>query len=179
MRRKNLLVTGRPGIGKTTLIRRLAEELRPWRPIGFYTEEIREEGTRKGFELVSLSGERSLLAHVDLESRYHVGKYRVDTLALDRFVGDISLFDPDVRVIVIDEIGPMEVLSWVFRRTIEKVLDASPVCIATAAYRGDRFIDGIKQRLDVRIYEMTRENRSRLLAEIREDAVALLGESPA
>ncbi|MDI6718730.1 MAG: nucleoside-triphosphatase [Methanomicrobiales archaeon] len=179
MRRKNLLVTGRPGIGKTTLIRRLAGELRPWRPIGFYTEEIREGGMRKGFELVSLSGERGLLAHTDLESRYHVGKYRVDTLALEQFVGGIPLSDPDVRVIVIDEIGPMEILSWVFRRTVEKVLDAPPVCIATAAYRGDRFIDGIKQRPDVRIYEMTRENRSRLLAEIRADAVALLGEPPA
>jgi nucleoside-triphosphatase THEP1 len=65
----------------------------------------------------------------------------------------------------------MEILSEVFRRTIEKVLDAPASCIATAAYRGDRFIDGIKRRPDVRIREMTSENRGRLITEIRDEDV--------
>jgi nucleoside-triphosphatase len=172
---KNLLITGRPGIGKTTLIRQLAEALRPYRPAGFYTEEIREGGERKGFELVSLAGERSQLAHVDLESRYRVGKYRVDTLALDRFLGQLSLLEPTLRLVIIDEIGPMEILSEIFRRTVEKVLDSPVPCIATAAYRGERFIDGIKRRSDVRIREMTAENRNRICAEIRDEVVAQLG----
>jgi nucleoside-triphosphatase len=57
---KNILITGQPGIGKTTLIKKLATELADLRPVGFYTEEIRENGVRRGFELVSLSGQRGL-----------------------------------------------------------------------------------------------------------------------
>jgi len=61
--RKNLLVTGLPGVGKTTLIRKPAESLKSLRPVGFYTEEMREGGERKGFELVSLEGKRGVLSH--------------------------------------------------------------------------------------------------------------------
>ena len=59
--KKNILITGLPGIGKTTLIRRLYEELKDTHPVGFYTGEIRENGVRKGFELISLDGRRGLL----------------------------------------------------------------------------------------------------------------------
>jgi Cdc6-like AAA superfamily ATPase len=57
--KKNLLITGLPGVGKTTLIRKLSEELKDLHPAGFYTQEIREEGVRKGFELISLDGEHT------------------------------------------------------------------------------------------------------------------------
>ncbi len=56
--KKNLLVTGLPGVGKTTLIKKLSEALKDFHPVGFYTEEIRERGERKGFELISLEGKK-------------------------------------------------------------------------------------------------------------------------
>jgi len=76
--KKNLLITGLPGVGKTTLIKKLSEALKGFHPIGFYTEEIREEGVRGGFELIDLDGRRGLLSHRDIRSPYKVGQYRVD-----------------------------------------------------------------------------------------------------
>jgi len=76
--KKNILITGLPGTGKTTLLRKIAEELKPFHPVGFFTSEIREANTRKGFELRSLNGKKGLLAHVDITSPYRVGKYKVD-----------------------------------------------------------------------------------------------------
>ena len=67
-------MTGLPGVGKTTLIKKISEALEVFRPAGFYTEEIREKGLRKGFALVSLDGRRGMLSHIDLRSSHRVGK---------------------------------------------------------------------------------------------------------
>ncbi|MCG7854436.1 MAG: hypothetical protein MIO88_01145, partial [Methanoregulaceae archaeon] len=69
----NLLITGVPGVGKTTFIIRLSEALEEQHPCGFITREIREAGSRLGFEIVGFDGSRRLLSHVDLTSRYRVG----------------------------------------------------------------------------------------------------------
>lgn len=63
-----LLITGFPGAGKTTLIKKLAERLRTFSPIDFYTAEIRQSEERKGVELISVDGRRRLFAHQDLKS---------------------------------------------------------------------------------------------------------------
>lgn len=53
----HILITGLPGVGKTTLIRKLVKHLAEHNPAGFYTEEIRDaQGTREGFRLVTLCG---------------------------------------------------------------------------------------------------------------------------
>src|SRR5579885_397610 len=79
-----LVLTGRPGVGKTTLIRRLADALGS-RAGGFYTEEIRQGGRRVGFRLVTLDGEQAVLAHVGWRDRPHrVGRYGVDIAVVDR-----------------------------------------------------------------------------------------------
>src|SRR5215467_14590534 len=75
---KNLLLTGLPGCGKTTVIRRLIDRLNDLRLRGFYTQELREYGQRVGFEAVGLSGQRAVLAHVRSRSMLRVGRYGVD-----------------------------------------------------------------------------------------------------
>jgi nucleoside-triphosphatase len=75
---KNLLVTGPPGCGKTTVIRRLIERLGDLRLAGFYTQEVREQGQRVGFKVLPLSGRRALLAHVRSRFRHPVGRYGVE-----------------------------------------------------------------------------------------------------
>lgn len=75
LRHAKTLITGKPGVGKTTLIRKIVEQMQPLSMSGFHALEIRSRGYRSGFELRGLNGERNILAHVGLESRHRVGKY--------------------------------------------------------------------------------------------------------
>src|SRR5690606_15184027 len=77
--KKNLLVTGLPGTGKTTLIRKILDTLPPGVSVsGFFTAEIRESGERVGFAVSTLDGRSGLLAHVRAGGRARVGRYGVD-----------------------------------------------------------------------------------------------------
>src|SRR6516165_7920561 len=75
---KNLLLTGAPGCGKTTVLERLVEHLGDLRLARFLTLELREHGHRVGFEAVGLGGHRAILAHVRFRSPVSVGRYGVD-----------------------------------------------------------------------------------------------------
>ena len=79
---EKVLLTGRPGCGKTTLIKCVVNNL-PGRAGGFYTEEIRDGGTRAGFKIVTLDGEEVVFAHVCLQTPEHVGKYGLDLSVLE------------------------------------------------------------------------------------------------
>ena len=164
--KKNLLITGLPGVGKTTLIRRLYEALKEFHPIGFYTAEIREEGVRKGFELVTLEGKRGVLSHVDIKSRYRVGRYKVDVSGFEDFLDGISFFDPSSNMMMVDEIGKMECLSDKFEKILKKILDSEKWVIATIALKGSGLIAGVKQRQDIKLFEITQNNRDVLFSEI-------------
>ena len=83
---KNILLTGAPGIGKTTVIMQLAEQLADKRVGGFYTEEIRDKGQRQGFRIATFSGSSAVLAHVSFRSRQRVGRYKVDVCAFEQLV---------------------------------------------------------------------------------------------
>ena len=166
MVKKNLLITGLPGVGKTTLIRRLYEALKEFHPIGFYTAEIREEGVRKGFELVTLEGKRGVLSHVDIKSRYRVGRYKVDVSGFEDFLDGISFFDPSSNMMMVDEIGKMECLSDKFEKILKKILDSEKWVIATIALKGSGLIAGVKQRQDIKLFEITQNNRDVLFSEI-------------
>ena len=76
------LLTGTPGSGKTTAIRKIVSRL-SCEVGGFYTEEIRESGRRTGFRLITLDGRQGVLAHVDIRRAPHISKYGVDLAVLD------------------------------------------------------------------------------------------------
>ena len=164
--KKNLLITGLPGIGKTTLIKKLSEELKHLLPVGFYTEEIREAGQRKGFELVSLNAKRGLLSHKDIKSPYRIGQYKVDIEGFENFLDSIPFFDPSKRLIIIDEIGKMECLSDPFRNLLKRIFNSGKLVIATIALKGSGLFGEIKERQDIKLFEMTKNNRDSLLFEI-------------
>lgn len=165
--KRNILISGPPGVGKTTLIRKLAESLKELHPQGFYTAEIREDGIRKGFELVSLDGKRSLLSHVAIQAKEKVGKYRVDVLGFEAFLETIFFFEKRSSLVIIDEIGKMECLSLKFRRWVEDLLGSERSVLATIALRGEGFIAETKRRRDIRLYEVSLGNRDTLFKEIR------------
>ena len=83
---KNVLLTGPPGCGKTTVIRRVIDGPADCRLAGFYTEEIRQQGGRVGFRAVGLSGASTVLAHVDFHGPARVGKYGLDLAGFEDIV---------------------------------------------------------------------------------------------
>jgi nucleoside-triphosphatase len=147
-------------------VKKVSGELGEFHPIGFYTSEIREGGTRKGFELVSLDGRKGLLSHVGIESRYRVGRYGVDVIAFDGFLVTLPFLDPSTSLVVIDEIGKMECLSPRFTGLVRELLDSGKVVIATVSLKGGGLIEEVKKRKDVLTFLMTEGNRDSLVPEI-------------
>jgi nucleoside-triphosphatase len=163
---KNLLITGAPGVGKTTLLKKVVGSLSV--PVGgFYTEEIRKRGGRVGFRLVTWEGERAVFSHVDFKSPCRVGKYAVDVEVLDRIgVPAIQKAVELARLIAIDEIARMELFSEAFRAAVLIALECPTPLLGVLQRRADPFLDKIRGRPDVRLFTITPENRESLAGEI-------------
>ena len=161
-----ILITGAPAVGKTTLIRQVVAELAAVRCTGFYTAEIRQGGIRKGFELVSLDGQKRILAHVAIDSPFRVGRYGVDVKGFDRFLDAIGFAHIDAQVVIVDEIGKMEAFSNKFLRLLDTVFDSKQQLLATISAGGPGEIQRFKRRADVTLFEVTRSNRDARVKEI-------------
>src|SRR5262249_57444753 len=98
-----LLLTGRPGVGKTTVIRAVADALPRGRLGGFFTDEIRVRGERRGFALVTFEGRRLTLAHVERHGPPRVGKYGADVDALEAVEPTGPALRPDVSRYRVDQ----------------------------------------------------------------------------
>jgi len=162
----NILITGVPGVGKTTLLAKACSALDECHPAGFYTAEIREGRVRKGFELVDFDGRRALLSHVRIESACRVGKYGIDVAGFEDFLDSIPFFRVETDLIIIDEIGKMECFSSRFREIVQQALDSETPVIATIALRGRGMIATAKERTDVNLFRITGGNRDSILHEI-------------
>jgi nucleoside-triphosphatase len=163
-----LLLTGRPGVGKTTVIKTVSQALGE-RADGFYTEEIRASGRRQGFRLIGLRGEQATLAHVRIKGRPRVGRYGVDVAALDRTgVTALERGIAQGRVVVIDEIGKMELFSEAFKAAVLGALDSPAPVIATVMARPHPWVDPLKGRPDVTLWQVTVENRDEMLSRVLE-----------
>jgi nucleoside-triphosphatase len=162
---KNILLTGKPGCGKTTLIRNVLEGLTGTNAGGFYTQEIRGGGGRVGFKINTLDGKEGVLAHVDYKGRFRVGKYFVNIDDIDE-IGVKSILDSLKKdLIIIDEIGRMELFSEKFRDVTLMALGTGRV-LGTIMLGSDPFVEGIKEREDVEIIPVTLKNRDFLVGEI-------------
>ncbi len=161
---RTLLLVGRPGIGKTTVIKAVAEALGE-RAGGFYTEEIRGPGGRKGFRLVTLDGEEAVMAHIALKGsgQPRVGRYGVDVEAIGR-VGVTALRQAmeQGRIVVIDEIGKMELFSGPFKEAVLQAVNGPWTVVATVMAKPYPWVDALKAMPSVTLWEVTVENRARL-----------------
>ena len=156
------LITGKPGVGKTTLVQKIIKRMGSVNMAGFCTSEIRCRGSRLGFELQGLNGGRRILANVEIDSQHRVGKYGVDKDGFEEYLATLNLLNPDVELMVIDEIGKMELFSNRFRNLVCDALSADKQLLATIPLKGNDFIREIKQRLDIHLLEVTHANRDRL-----------------
>ena len=175
--RIKILLTGTPGCGKTTVIRRLLERLE--RPAaGFFTAEIRQEGRggrgeqggrggrRVGFAVESLDGRRAVMSHVEIGGGRRVGRYGVDVEAFEAVVLP-ALEPPDAAtLVVVDEVGKMECFSDPFVERVRLLLAGPNPVLGTVPRAGGGFPAEVRRHGDVRLIEVTHANRESLPREL-------------
>ena len=151
------LLTGRPGTGKTSLIKQAISDFEG-RAGGFYTEEIRSQGTRLGFRLVTLDGPEAVLAHIDFIKRFRVSKYGVDVEGLDRVgVSALKRAAGQCELVVIDEIGKMELFSANFRVAVLEIINSGQKVLGTVMLSSHPWTDAIKHQPQVNLVTVTRK----------------------
>jgi nucleoside-triphosphatase len=164
--RKRILLTGRPGCGKTTLIQRVVRDL-ALPAGGFYTKEIRECGVRVGFKLITLEAKEAVFAHVNFRTSERLGKYGLDLAKLETVgVAEVREALRARKLLVIDEIGPMEIRSAIFRDVITETFETTVPILATITARPFPFTNAIKKRPDVRVVDVRPNNREQLVSEL-------------
>ncbi len=159
---RTLLLTGRPGIGKTTVIKAVAESLGE-QAGGFYTEEIRGPGGRKGFCLVTLDGQETVMAHVDLrrQGRPRVSRYGVDVAAIERVgVAALRRAMRKGQIVVVDEIGKMELFCGPFKDAVLQAVGGSYTVVATVMAKPNPWVEGLMAMPHVTLWTVTMKNRN-------------------
>lgn len=162
-----IFITGRSGVGKTSVLLRAVDALKAkgYKVGGMISREVRERGVRVGFEIVDFhTGRRGWLAHVTQPSGPQISKYRVNLSDLN-VIGASSILNAatDADIIVVDEIGPMELFSPEFKKAVDQAIRSSKPVVGTIHFRArDPLINTIKAREDAEILEVTYENREDL-----------------
>ena len=162
-----IFVTGRPGIGKTSVLLRSVNGLknRGYEIGGMISRDVREGGVRVGFEIMDFStGQRGWLAHINQPTGPKISKYRVNLTDLDA-IGVNSILDAirNADVIIVDEIGPMELFSSAFRDAVVQAVESNKPVLGTIHFGlRDSLVNSIKKREDAEIFEVTYENRETL-----------------
>ncbi|OAG28282.1 NTPase [Thermodesulfatator autotrophicus] len=159
--RKNVLLHGLPGSGKTTLVERLVNKI-PYPKRGFYTREVREKGRRIGFKIVTLDGKEAWLAKRG-KGYPQVGKYKVYVELFEKLAVPTISEIKDDEIVIIDEIGKMELFSKSFQEAVLKVLDSKSPVLATVGYGLIPFVEELFKRDDAIFAEVTPESRDYLV----------------
>lgn len=166
-----LLLTGKPGSGKTTALINFLKQVPD--KTGFWTQEVRENGDRVAFELVSSGGPKTILARVDFEGPV-VGRFKVDLDSLNRFLGELPRANSS-GVLYIDEIGPMELYSQDFRRLVREYFELPNFFVGTIKIsHPDELIKEALARKDALLIEVTNDNRQEI-GEVLSSVASSLG----
>ena len=160
------LLTGPPGVGKTTLIKEAITAIEQ-RAGGFYTREMRSQGVRQGFEIVTLDGASAILASVDFDGPHRVSKYGVMVDNMDNVgVAALRRAIKECDIVVVDEIGKMELFSPAFREAVLEALDSGKKLLGTIMLAPHPWADRIKQDPRVEVVMVSRANHQQVAQEL-------------
>lgn len=168
------LIEGRPGIGKTTLIKNLSFSFNIKNIGGFYTEEIREKNERVGFKIITFHSGEGILAHINFKSPYKISKYYVAIEDFEKSVLSELERAKEKQIILIDEIGKMELFSQKFKEKVKEIFQLDKIVVATIPISRIEFIERLKSLPKVKIYKITFQNRNHLLTTLKEEIKNLL-----
>lgn len=162
-----IFLTGLPGCGKTTAIMQIAGNLDQGKIAGFYTQEIREGDTRKGFRWARFDGLSGILAHTNIKSPYKVGKYGIDLTGFEKSIVPIlDVKQANIELFIIDEVGKMECLSRKFIAAVRELLASDKSMLATVAQRGAGFISEVKSYPGVTLLKLASSDREKVTSEV-------------
>ncbi len=163
---KTILLTGKPRVGKTTVIKDVVRRL-AGQAGGFYTEEMRERGRRQGFRIVTLEGQEGILAHVSIKSRMRVSKYGVNLADLEA-IGVTAIREAVAQkdYVVVDEIGKMELFSRPFKDAVWEAIHSHKPVLGTIALASHPWADSVKALPQVTVIEVTPANRDKMARRI-------------
>jgi len=165
--KKNFLITGLPGCGKSSLIARLIESKNVG---GVLTPEFRKNSRREGFKIIDIaSGKEGVLAAIGIKGP-KVSRYGVNIKDLEEIgAAAIEHAVKSSPVIIIDELGKMEMYSERFKAAVESALNSNKPVVATISLKSkDEFIERIKQRKDCKLFLLNRTNFEDLLKELKQ-----------
>jgi len=162
-----VFLTGIPGVGKSTVAREVAEKMKlRGRKVGGMTSgDLRFGSARVGFEIRDLlTGKAGVLAHVNQPIGPKIGKYRVNSQDLDNIGAEAILSAIKYAdLIVIDEVGPMELTSTRFKDAVRAGLVCGKPVVGTVHRNAqDPLVRTIKSGPGIEVIEVTHENRETL-----------------
>jgi nucleoside-triphosphatase len=169
LQKRVLLLTGKPGVGKTTVLIKVVSRLKEdgYCVGGMISQEACKNNLRVGFKILDVnSGKSGWLAKVNQKSGPRIGKYRVNIENID-IIGAQAIADAmaNCDIIAIDEIGPMELFSDKFKEVTRKALESRKPVIAVVHWKAkDELIGEAKSREDTETYTVTQENRNKMSA---------------
>jgi nucleoside-triphosphatase len=164
---KNLFIAGTPGVGKTSLLREVTLS-KLERIGGFYTDHMMTGRMRKGFVMRTFDGQERVLAAKGMKSSHQLGKYGVDINALENVgIPALKLALQAKDIIVIDEIGSMEMMSERFRQTLLECLTSTKPVLATIRAASQPFSDQVKKFSDTQTIVLTKANFNQVKLQVR------------
>lgn len=156
-----VLLTGKPGVGKTTVVLRVLEGFQG-KAGGFITQEVREGGARVGFKVKDLGGREAMMAHRDFPGpkvgRYGVSLETFESIALPALKKALEEAD----LVVIDEVGKMELFSKAFKDLVLRALFGEKPVLGTISLARDPFLERVKGMEGIWLLEVTPANRGAL-----------------
>ena len=158
-----ILLTGKPGIGKSTALSRITDMLGRRRCAGLLAKEILKDGERIGFSSYGLKCKESVvLAHKEFHTGFFIEDFGVDPNALDKLCEKeyAAAEESQVRFMILDEIGRMQMMSQGFKRLLEKMAGSDRYLIATICLEDEiEYIREFKKREGVRLFVLDENSR--------------------